>query len=249
MNGPLQRPIAALALALWVAPALAWTPETRVRMVDESIRLMPRSLRSAFEGHRQELLRGMLAPMTTEDAPEHRPPWSAGGTLDETVVREVRELQEALEQPASFGKLAERFGSLAHYVVDAGFPPGASREDGARRYAHFGAFCEDRRERFPLVFYGHGHEALDSDEYGEFIRQEMQRAADDDRELVRAYAAAGEPPDPAAFDDRSIPFAIGSLSYSRSITNVVRIWLHIWNQANGDMGRTPYWEPSGSRGG
>ncbi len=64
MNGPLQRPIAALALALWVAPALAWTPETRVRMVDESIRLMPRSLRSAFEGHRQELLRGMLAPMT-----------------------------------------------------------------------------------------------------------------------------------------------------------------------------------------
>ena len=34
--------------------------------------------------------------------------------------------------------------------------PGA---DGAPRYGHFAAFCETRRPRFPLVFYGHGNEA------------------------------------------------------------------------------------------
>jgi hypothetical protein len=58
--------------------------------------------------------------------------------------------------------------------------------------------------------------------------------------LNGAYAAAGEPPKPAAFDDRSIPFAIGSLSYSHSINNVVRVWLAIWRIAGGDLGRTPY---------
>ena len=77
----------------------------------------------------------------------------------------------------------------------------------------------------------------------------MQRASEDDRQLARAYAGAGEPPDPAAFDDRSVPFAVGALAYSRSITNIVRVWLHIWNRANGDMGRTPYWTESESRGG
>ena len=42
------------------------------------------------------------------------------------------------------------------------------------------------------------------------------------------------------FDDRSVPFAIGSLSYSRSINDVVRVWLTVWENAGGDMGYTPY---------
>ena len=31
--------------------------------------------------------------------------------------------------------------------------------------------------------------------------------------------------------DRSVPFAVGSLSYSRCVTNIVRIWLEIWQRA------------------
>lgn len=246
MNGLLQRQSVALVLALWVAPATAWAPETRVQMIDESVRFMPRSLRSAFESHRRDLLRGMLTPMTREDAPAHRPAW-AGGTLDDALVQEIRSLEEALGRQSSFAQIAERFGGVAHYVADAGFPPGVSRGDGNQRYAHFAGFCEERRERFPLVFYGHAHDTLRDDALEEFVGREMAQAAEDDRELARAYAAAGEPPDPAAFDDRSVPFAVGSLSYSRSITNIVRIWLHIWSRANGDMGRTPYWDPPATR--
>ena len=58
----------------------------------------------------------------------------------------------------------------------------------------------------------------------------------------RAYAAAGDPPHPSAFDDRSVPFAIASLSYSHAITDVARAWLAAWSQAGGDVGRTPYLE-------
>ncbi len=248
MYGPLQRLPLALALALGLSPVIAWAPETRVRMVDEAIRFVPTSLRIAFESHRRDVLRGMLAPMAREDASGHRPPWSAG-SLDDTLEREAHWLLETLAQPTPFDEVAERFGGVAHYVADAGFPPGTSRGDGASRYSHFARFCEERRERFALVFYGHDDEALAADDYCEFAVRVMQRAAVDDRELARAYAAAGDPPDPAAFDDRSVPFAVGSLAYSRSITNIVRIWLHIWNRANGDMGRTPYRAPSESRGG
>ncbi len=248
MNGPLQRLPVALALTLGLSPLLAWAPETRVHMVDEAIRFMPASLRTALESHRQALLRGMLTPMTGEDGAGHRPPWS-DGSLDDTLEREAHWLLETLAQPTPFDEVAERFGSVAHYVADVGFPPGASRDDGASRYSHFARFCQDRRERFPLVFYGHDDEALAADDYCEFARQQMQRASEDDRELARVYAAAGDPPDPAAFDDRSVPFAVGSLAYSRSITNIVQVWLHIWNRANGDMGRTPYRTESVSRGG
>ncbi len=248
MNGPLQRLAVPLALALGLSPVLAWAPETRVRMIDEAVRFMPAALRSALESHRRDVLRGMLTPLAREDAPEHRPPWSAGG-LDDTLEREAHGLLEILAQPTPFREIARHFGSLAHYVADVGFPPGASRGDGASRYGHFASFCEDRRERFALVFYGHDDEALAADDYRAFALQELQRADRDDRQLGRAYAAAGDPPDPAAFDDRSLPFAVGSLSYSHSITNIVRIWLHIWNRSDGDMGQTPYWTESQSRGG
>ena len=143
-------------------------------------------------------------------------------------------------------RIATRLGRTAHWIADAGFPPGASREDGALRYAHFASFCESRREKFPLVFYGHEDPALARADWDGFALETLRVASDNDRELARAYAAAGEPPDPSFFDDRSVPFAVGSLSYSRSVTNIVRVWLAAWQQAEGDMGRTPYWNPAGA---
>jgi hypothetical protein len=245
MSRLLQRFSTACVMGLVGWPAAAWAPETRVGMVDEAVRLMPASLRMAFEHHRADLLRGMLSPMTNEDDPEHRPPW-ARGTLDAVVNREAQALLRTLGRETPFNEIALRFGNLAHYVADSGFPPGATRATGAERYAHFSHFCEDRRERFPLVFYGHSDQALADGDWSRFVLREMDRASRDDEELARAYAAAGDPPDPSAFDDRSVPFAVGSLSYSRSITNIVRIWLEIWQRAGGDMARVPYLKPDQS---
>jgi hypothetical protein len=231
-----------LALCLLVSllprPGWAWTPETRVSMADEAVRLMPPSLRIALEAHRADLLRGLLPPLT-EDGPDRRAPW-AGGTLDQALAAQARTLAQLLEKPTAFPELAERFGTLAHYVLEAGFPPGVSSTDGEERYAHFADFCQSRRERFPLVFYGHDDEALEQADYRAFALEIMRRADREDRELARAYRAAGDPPDPAAFDDRSVPFAVGSLAYSRSVGDLVRLWLRLWDQAGGDTQRTPF---------
>lgn len=222
-----------------LGPAAAWTPRTRVHMTDEAVRLMPASLRLALVAQRERLLRGMLEPMRGEDDPGHRPPWAAG-TLDREIEARAAELRETLSRQTPFGELAERFGALAHYVLDAGFPPGMTDGDGDGRYAHFADFCESRSERFPLVFYGHDDDDLARADYRAFALDSMQRARREDAELSRAYAAAGSPPDPAAFDDRSIPFAVGSLSYSHTVNEVVRVWLAVWESAGGDVGRTPY---------
>jgi hypothetical protein len=234
-----------LTLASWAAPVLAWSPETRVHMTDEAVRLMPASLRLALETHREPLLRGLLSPMTREDDPEHRPRWLQG-TLDRAVEAEIVALAETLSGPASFAEIAERFGRVAHYVADAGFPPGVSDQGGAGlRYAHFADFCEDRQERFPVVFYGHDDPDLDRGDFQAFALAVMDRARGEDAELERAYAAAGSPPNPAAFDDRSVPFAVGSLSFSRTFTDIVNVWLAVWKTAGGDMGRTPYRQQTG----
>ncbi len=245
-----HRVLLPIALAALAAPARAsaWTAPTRARIADEAIRLMPASLRLALERHREDVLRGMLEPMTREDDPDHRPPWD-GGTLDAEIASRAAALVRAARSAAPFSDVAQAFGNLAHYVADAGFPPGAAGRPGAARWTEFAAFCESRLAKFPLVFYGHEDEDLARGDFRAFALREASRAREEYRHVGRAYAAAGDPPDPAAFDDRSVPFAVGSLAYSRTVTLVVRAWLAAWRQAGGDVGRTPYLEKPAPRAG
>ncbi|HXV76265.1 MAG TPA: hypothetical protein VD788_08095 [Candidatus Polarisedimenticolaceae bacterium] len=237
-----------LLLAVAFAPAVgAWAPETRVGMIDDAIKLMPRSLRLALETHRQDVLRGALKPMIDEDGPEHRAP-SADGSLDRQIEGEATALAALLGRQSEFDAVSEQFGRLGHFVMDAAFPPGVSEDDGDSRYDHFAEFCEQRREKFRLVFYGHDDEQLAVGDFHAFALEVIRRASSEDRELARAYSAAGDPPDPSAFDDRSIPFAVGALAYSRAVNDIVRAWLTVWRQVGGDLGRTPYLDNEPRRG-
>lgn len=238
----LSRFVLAAALAGVTLPAFGWTAATRVGMVDDAIKLMPPTLRAVLDKRREDVLRGMLTPMTGEDAPAHRPPWD-GGTLPASVDTAAHGLIAAVDGHVSFREVARRFGALAHYVADAGFPPGAAGAPGAARYAHFAAFCQTRRARFPLVFYGHDNQALAHADFKAFTVGLLERARAEDANLARAYAAAPSWDDPPSFDDRSVPFAIASLSYSRSVTDIVQAWLAAWRQCHGDLGGTPYLGP------
>jgi hypothetical protein len=222
-----------------VAPARSWTASTRIVMIDDAIKLMPPSLRKVLERRRSDVVRGMLEPLTQEDTLPHRPPWEHG-TLEPTVDAAVRDLVSGVETRVSFHDVARRFGVLAHFVADAGFPPGAAGPPGASHYAHFAAFCEGRRARFPLVYYGSAQDAMSITDFQAFTLGILERARAEDSTLGRAYAQAGGAVDGPAFDDRSVPFAIASLSYSHSVTDIAQAWLAAWRECHGDFGGTPY---------
>jgi hypothetical protein len=223
---------------LAAAPARAWAPAARVRMVDEATRLMPASLRLALTHHREALLRGALTPMADEDGPDHRPE-SAGGSLETALAARHAAVVRALSEGRPFEEIVHALGELAHFMADAEFPPNA--EAGAdARYVFLAAFVEDRRSRFPLVFYGHDDPELEGRDLPGFLRRELTAAARLDSELKGALAAAGPQARPASFDDRSVPFAVGSLAWSRTVTAVVRAWCDAWRRGGGDLARTPY---------
>lgn len=238
MRSPLRLALLALPILLAGGPALAWAPAARVRMVDEATRLMPGSLRLALQHHREELLRGALEPMAGEDGPEHRPD-SAGGTLEASIAARHQAVVRAVQEGRPFGEIVHALGELAHFLADAEFP--ANAEAGAdRRYVFLSEFVESRRTRFPLVFYGHDDAELEGRDLTGFVRRELSSAARLDGELKGTLAAAGPDPRPASFDDRSVPFAVSSLAWSRSVTGLVRVWFDAWRRGGGDLARTPY---------
>ena len=236
VRGPV---FAALLLLTSASPSFAWTAATRIAMIDDAIKLMPKTLRTVLEKRRNDVLRGMLEPLTREDTPPHRPPWESG-SIEASVDAAVHDIVAGAESRVSFHDVARRFGLLAHFVADAGFPPGAAGAAGAPRYAHFAAFCETKRPKFPFVFYGHDNAALSKDGFRAFTLTILERARAEDANLARAYAQARGGNEAAAFDDRSVPFAVGSLSYSHTVTDIVQAWLAAWGECHGDFGGTPY---------
>lgn len=228
----------ALLLLGFAPPVLAWAPAARVRMIDEATRLMPSSLRLALTSHREALLRGALEPLIDEDGPQHRPR-SAGGTLEAEIAARHADVVRGLAEGKPFEEIVHALGELAHYLADAEFPPNG--EAGADlRYAFLAAFVEDRRARFPLVFYGHDDTELEGRDLAGFMHRELTAAAGLDGQLKAALAAVGPQARPSSFDDRSVPFAVGSLSWSRTVTGVVRVWCDAWRRGGGDLARTPY---------
>lgn len=234
--------IAAILGSLFAVPTpiLAWSPETRARVVRDATRMMPRSLRTLLERHQRQVMRGALDPTADEDSPAHRPPWDRDGTLPSRIEAASDDVVRAVDEQLPFAEVARRFGELAHFVADAGFPPNAGANGDADRYRHFTALVDDRLEKIPFVFYGQSAPDLSVGDRRAFSIEILEEARKEDAELARAYEAAGPDPHPSAFDDRSVPFAVASLSYSQTVTHVVQAWLDAWKRANGDLGRTPY---------
>lgn len=228
-----------LLLGAFCTDLAAWAPETRIRMVRDALNMMPRSLRSVLGGHEKSIMRGALTPLTEEGTPPHLPP-ALQGTLPDEISRRSAALVAAVDEREPFSEIAERFGALSHFVADAGYPPSGGGAEGAIRYDHFAGFVNSRLEKIPFVFYGHDRGALQEDEIREFALGIIERAARQDSELARSYGPDGADGTPGAFDDRSVPFAIASLAYSRTVTDIVRAWLSAWERARGDLGRTPY---------
>jgi len=228
-----------LVLAACCTDLAAWAPETRMRMVEDAVKMMPRSLRTVLGRHEKAIMRGALAPLTEEGSSAHLPP-SLDGTLPGEISRRSAALIDAVNQRKPFSEIAERFGALSHFVADAGFPPASAGREGTFRYNHFAEFVRSRQEKIPFVFYGHADGVFGRGEIASFALGIIERAAQQDAELARSYGPDGTAPIPAAFDDRSVPFAIASLAYSRTVTDIVRVWLDAWEKARGDIGRTPY---------
>lgn len=239
-------PVAALA---GPSASAGWTPAMETRIVREASRLMPAALRRILETHDDELTAGLREAAGDETVPPHieeprgRNPGAAArvGVLSNEIVAMI-------DGHRPFGLVARRMGELAHFVCDLNNPLQVASED-PREYdyaADYAGYVESHLDRFPLVFYGWSDPALGltgevaSADAVAFARSIARRSRAYYGPIRRAYAPDNKTPPAQRFDVRSLPFGVGSLSYSHAVTDTARIWMFVWKQAHGDLRGTPY---------
>ena len=245
---PRFAPSAALCLAVLASalvlprPALAWTDESRVELVQSAVRLMPESLRDLMIHHERELLDGVLHPGSAEDQPEHwQHPDGRYGAAALTAEEEAQALIASVDGRARFGSIMHRFGKLAHWVSDVNNPLHAGDPDPRLKayYRDYQGYLRQQMASFPLVFEGYRSDTLTGAGPAAYLMESAERARGYARAVARAYDDEGKRLSAQAFDVRSLPFGVGSLSYSHAVSDITRVWLWTWEQAHGDTTRTP----------
>lgn len=219
--------------SLTAFPLLAWSPKTEIAMTQLALELGPRDLARIVEMHeqafeeglsagRREELRGKLADhLATRD-----------GRLQDRIIEEASAIVEAIRSREPMETIVYRLGVVSHLVGDANNPfmTFESTKLESRR-ADYESYLERRLVKFRPVFYGIDRRF----DPRSLIARSVRRSSGYGPMLEYEYFRGGEIRSSRAFDDRSTAFAVASLSYSHSITDLVNVYYAIWNRVEGDV--------------
>ena len=242
--------IGLLALTLLLTPgAGAWPPSMDERVALESARLMPSALRGILDKHQGELRAGARQAAGDETAPGHN--LTSEEVRDSAATRlqaQVDEVVRLINKRRPFAVVAQRLGAIAHTVGDLNNPLQVSDQDSYEPgyAADYAQYVESNIGLFRLVFYGWDDAHLDSNaatppqRLSAFATATAARARAYYTPISDAYSANNPEPVTRRFDVRSLPFGIGSLSYSHAVTDTAKVWLFVWKQVHGDLYGTPY---------
>lgn len=223
-----------LVLLLLPISAAAWTRAGDERIARKSAALAPPDLRMLIERFESDYRRGLESARSDEGSETHRYILaSRRGRLREQIEKETRGTIAMIRKGDPMPMVVERLGMLAHLVADANNPfhvaDGEPRLDGARN--DYAQFFERRLTKFPTVFYG-----LDARfTLPTYLDRTFARSAKFYPLLAEEYLRGGRLRTSAEFDDRSTAFGIASVSYSRSVSDLVNLYYFIWKEAGGDV--------------
>jgi len=235
---------ALVLFVLWpAADGWCWTDATRTRMIQDALKVTPPALRSVFERYDRDLMRGMIDPSSHETEEVHYQHGTPGEGLAAVAVNgKLSEARALLMGRRSLKKFTYDMGVLAHLSADVSFPLNASDADPREpRYREaYRSYVESKLPRIPFVLDRQPSPELDRGDVRAFVMQSARSAARDYATIGPAFKDDGTPSSPDALDERSLPYGVASLSYSRAVNDIVRLWRHLWTSVNGDVSGTPY---------
>ncbi|HEX7151280.1 MAG TPA: hypothetical protein VF618_07310 [Thermoanaerobaculia bacterium] len=216
-----------LFLAFLPVTANAWTAVSDKKIATKAAALAPPDMRLVIDRFEADYLRGLERARADEGSDAHR-----RTQLRTRLERDTRTITQMIRSNRPMPEIVENLGMLAHFVADANNPFHVIEDARlAASYEDYTKYFERRLSKFPTVFYG-----LDRHfDLNRYLDKTFARSARFQPLIREEYFRYGTRRTSAEFDDRSTAFGIASISYSRSVSDLVNLYYFIWKEAGGDV--------------
>ena len=223
----------ALLIVLFPAVAFAWTTEAEIRIARKAAVLAPPDLRLLLEKYESDYLRGVRDAADAAEERKHREPVAGRrGPIRSELDARLTSALRVVHARRPMRELIYELGLVAHLVADANNPLRVgSAKLGPGVESDYESYFARKLARFPTVFYGLRDEA----DVNAVIGSALARSRRFNTLLEEEYNRDGRLRSSSEFDDRSTAFGIASVSYSRSVSDLVNIFYFVWKEAGGDV--------------
>jgi len=223
--------IISLPLLILLPVQKGWSPPTYRAICLDALKLMPPSLRNIFQIHQQKLLQGL----------QLKPPQS--DQMSHLITRQVNRIVSMINRKEKFAIICFQFGHLCRLASDINNPLFIASQDPEENlyYNNFIILTERNLQNFVLTFDGYESNLLQKNRLNQFIKITLAQTEELYPYFRQFMLLNGHPLEVSTLTPRSIPFALSSLCYCRSVGTTANLWLHSWKRANGDLTETPFY--------
>jgi hypothetical protein len=203
---------------------------------------MPPSLQRLLRRHERALRQGALDEQRKAPAALHAEDVVPADGPAERLAASLSRITALLDGHAPLHQVAWEMGAAAHLVSDLSNPFRTAPRDleAATFEPRFKEYVKKQLPDLRIVFTSYEHPLLeqgDTTAFGRHLAATSRSYLDD---LVGSFRRFDETGDSSYLDQRSIPFGVASLSFSRTVTDTARVWLRAWRQSHGDISGLPY---------
>jgi hypothetical protein len=203
---------------------------------------MPPPLQRLLRRHERSLRQGAVDEQRRAPAALHAEDVQPGDGPAERLAASLARITALLDGQAPMRQVAWEMGAAAHLVADLSNPFRTAPRDAqaAAFEPQFLDYVEDQLSDLRIVFSSYQHPLLEAGDTTAFGRQLATQSRSYLNDLVGSFRRFDETGDTSYVDQRSIPFGVASLSFSRTVTDTARVWLRAWMMAHGDISGLPY---------
>ncbi|MBN1551837.1 hypothetical protein JW979_10225 [bacterium] len=205
------------------ASGFAWTHGSYMCIVSDAKHLMPENLQQLMDRFQSQLIRGV---QETDETYLNR----------DDIVKEILSESEkgitSIKKNKSYDQAVWRMGKIAKYIANLNHPlMHTSAAENITWMTDYDIFLEKNHAHFRIRWPGQSRRPRSSTQLDHLLLESVDKTDKVSQILVKTLQTENIPIN--QYDVRSIPFGVGSISYSHAVSNTAMSWLYIWDQCGG----------------
>ncbi len=210
-------------LSVFTMSAGAWTETSTRAITNDAKKLMPVNLQKIFQRHNQDFISG------------HRQKPPTGKSREELIaiiLKEADAVINLISKQNAFSEASRRMGRISRIITVLNTPLDSHvllKNEFWR--TDYDIFLQKNQKDFRVRWYGIQSRPRSIEQLETLLRSSAEKMKKVAGILTKTLEKEGKPI--SSYDVRSVPFGVGSISYSNAVSNIAMSWLYIWDRSGG----------------